>query len=116
MRAIELRGDARLEDALVLRGGNALAVVEDGEQARVAGSLGGEEDAAGAGVAGVAKKLDDHILARADVLGGLAPFGLGGPGDGRSRLRGRPRPGRRLSPHTSSMKSLRVSPSMAYLA
>lgn len=51
MRAIELRGDARFKDALVLGSGNALTVVEDGEQARVAGLLGGEEDATGAGVA-----------------------------------------------------------------
>ena len=79
MRAIELRSDARFEDALVLGSGNALSVVEDGEQTFVAGLLSGEEDAAGAGIAGVAQKLDDHVLARADVLGGLASFGLGGP-------------------------------------
>ena len=79
MRAIELRSDARFEDALVLGSGNALSVVEDGEQTFVAGLQSGEEDAAGAGIAGVAQKLDDHVLARADVLGGLASFGLGGP-------------------------------------
>lgn len=96
--------------------GNALSVVEDGEQTFVAGLLSGEEDAAGAGIAGVAQKLDDHVLARADVLGGLASFGLGGPEADEAVSEVILDPGDGLSPHTSSMKSLRVSPSMAYLA
>ena len=54
MRYQASEGDA-VQNALVLGGRNALAVVKGGERARVAGLLGGEEDAAGAGVAGVAQ-------------------------------------------------------------
>ncbi len=94
--------------------GMPLSVVEDGEQAFVAGLLSGEEDAAGAGIAGVAQHLDDNVpLERMS----WAAWRRSASEDRRDEAvsRGHPRPGDG-SRRTSSMKSLRVSPSMAYLA
>jgi len=73
---VELRGNAGLEDALLLEGRDAGAVVDDGDETAPLGLLGGHEDMARPGIAGVAQELDEDVLRGTDVLGGLAPLGL----------------------------------------
>ena len=76
MRRIELGGDARLEDALVHLGRDAVAVVDDRDAAAIPLARYCHEDRTRMGVAGVAERLDDDIFGRADVVRGLAPLGL----------------------------------------
>ena len=75
--ALELGGDARLEDAVlhVLR--DAGAVVDHDEGPQVSLARGGHVDVPGAGVPCVAEHFDDDVLDAANVVLGLSPLGLG---------------------------------------
>ena len=71
---LELGGDAGIEDTLLHVCGNPRAIVQDGDDPSIALPRRGDEDAPGAGVAGVAQHLDDGILDALDVVLGLAPL------------------------------------------
>jgi hypothetical protein len=74
---VELRGDPRLEDGLVMGRGNADAVVDHGQQAAVTLTCGGDEDPLRMRVTRIAQEFHDDILHRADVMLRLASLGLG---------------------------------------
>jgi hypothetical protein len=72
-------GYAGLEDQGLVRFGDAVAVVEDGK-GTVAALFegGGDEDAPGAGVAGVAQELEEGVLDVVEARGGAAGSLLAG--------------------------------------
>ena len=63
MGRIKLRGDAWFEDAIVKCGRDAVAIVNDGDEACAFGALGCKEDVPRARISGITQKLDDDILA-----------------------------------------------------
>lgn len=76
---LKLGGHACIEDALAHVIGNAGAIVEEEEGADTLLFHSGDVDGFGAGIAGVAKHLDDNVLDVLDIVLGLTTLGLGNP-------------------------------------